>query len=77
MEEEDIPPPVAGDDVPEVPVEEENAVEEDTAVVESTVDPEATTEAVDTDVVVVNEENGTAGVIDGYVQFSYITVIFL
>ena len=75
MEEEDNPPPVvAGDDVPEVPVEEENAVEEDTAVVVSTVDPEAT-EAVETDVVV-NEENGTEGVIDGYVVFFIATIIF-
>ena len=75
MEEEEIPSPVDGEEVPEVPVDVEIAVEVETAVVESTVDPESTTEAIEADVVV-NEE-GVEGVIDGYVVFSFPIVVFL
>ena len=72
MEEEDSPPPVAGDEVPEVPVEAEIEVVEDTAVVENTVDPESTTEEIETDAVV-NEESGAEAIVDGYVIFSMTT----
>lgn len=64
MEEEEIPPPVAVDEVPEVPIEAEIEVEDDTAV--GTADPEI----IETDVV---EESGVDGVIDGYVVFSVTT----
>jgi len=76
MEEENNPPLVAGDEVPEALVEVKIEVEEDTAVVESTVDPESTTEAIETDAVV-NENNGTDEIVDGYVVFSFTTSIFL
>lgn len=77
MEEEEIPSPVDGEEVPEVPVDVEIAVEVETAVVESTVDPESTTEAIEADVVVNEEESGVEGVIDGYVVFSFPIVVFL
>jgi hypothetical protein len=77
MEEENIPPLVAGDEVPEVPVEVKIDVEEDTAIVESTApDPESTTEAIETDAVV-NENSGTDEIVDGYVVYSFTTSIFL
>ena len=79
MEEEEISPPVAGDEVPEVPVEAEIATEVENAVAEETEgDPKSTTEVIDPaddDVAVVNEENGVEGDIDGYVVH-YVLLLF-